>query len=126
MEEATPVIATVADLILPGAGVLATGILTSFGVLHKKWKKPLGQALTAVGAIQAGAYITGEAINEFRVLFPDEWKKLGPLLTSRVEALTKSRPDVDFIMPDDIVIGTSDPSLDPEPLQRAKNSAMFV
>jgi len=107
---ATPVIATLADLILPGAGTVLLSILGSFGVLYRKWKAPLNKTQTLLEAIQSGAYITGDVLNEFRKLYPDAWKNLSPMLTKRVEALQKVRKDFEPMMPDVVVLTSSDPA----------------
>lgn len=97
---AVPVVMTLGDVLFPGlagiAGILGTGL-----ALYKKWKIPLTRGQSSLEFIRNGAIATYEAIEAFKLRFPDTWKsglKL-ELKKSEDEMKSENRP---VVMPDEL------------------------
>ena len=99
--QTAPVLAGLADLILPGLGGLVI-LGGSVAGLYKKWRVPLGEEKTNKNWVAQGAIITADVINELKDEFPEVWTDiLRPRLTKAVADAEKR--GISFLMPDEAV-----------------------
>ena len=87
VERSAPLVAGIADLFFPGAGIAILAILGTGIGLYKRWVPKIYEAQDELDLTATGARVLADAIDEFKIRMPEGWKQLKTIIgTKKVES----------------------------------------